>query len=106
MVKKAVKMKLYEGLKDEYKKRHSELWPELAEVLKSHGASSYSIFLDEETHILFAYLELESEELWDKVAETEVCQKWWSFMKDIMDTNPDNSPISKDLVQVFDLDQH
>lgn len=103
MLKKAFKMKLFDGYSDEYKKRHDLIWPELSGVLKNHGAKSYSIFLDDETNILFAYIEMESQELWDKVAETNICKKWWDYMKDIMETNPDNSPVSIELKKVFDL---
>ena len=72
-------------------------------VLKDHGSHNYSIFLDEETSDLFAYVELENADLWNKVAETEECKKWWAFMKDIMETNPDNSPKSVELKEVFYL---
>lgn len=103
MIKKAFKMKLFPGNRDEYKKRHDLIWPELVEVLKQHGAKTYSIFLDEETNILFSYIEMDNVEDWNKVSETEVCKKWWDFMKDIMDTNEDNSPVSIELCNVFDL---
>lgn len=103
MVKKAFKMKLFPGNRDEYKKRHDLIWPELVEVLKQHGAKTYSIFLDEETNILFSYIEMDNMEDWNKVSETKVCKKWWDFMKDIMDTNEDNSPVSIELCNVFNL---
>jgi L-rhamnose mutarotase len=103
MVRKAFKMKVYSEKHKEYKKRHDEIWESLKKVLKSHGAHNYSIFLDEETDSLFAYVELENEELWDKVSETEECKKWWAFMKDIMETNEDNSPRSTELKEVFYL---
>ena len=103
MIRKAVKMKVYEASHIEYKKRHDEIWGSLVKVLKEHGAHNYSIFLDEETNTLFAYVELESEELWDKVAQTDECKKWWDFMKDIMETNTDNSPKSVELKEVFYL---
>ena len=103
MIKKAFKMKLFPGNRDEYKKRHDLIWPELVDVLKQHGAKSYSIFLDEKTNLLFSYIEMENIEDWNKVAETKVCKKWWDFMKDIMDTNEDNSPVSTELCNVFDL---
>ena len=102
MIRKALKMKVYSQYHEEYKKRHDEIWESLKKVLKSHGAHNYSIFLDGETDSLFAYVELESEELWNKVAETE-CKKWWDFMKDIMETNNDNSPKSVELKEVFYL---
>jgi len=103
MIQKSFKMKLFEGQEKEYEKRHSEIWPELVKELKSHGATKYLIFHDKETNCLFSYVEMESEELWNKVAETDACQKWWAHMKDIMETNSDNSPISTELSQVFNL---
>ena len=103
MIRKAVKMKVCSGQHEEYKKRHDEIWEPLKKVLKNHGAHNYSIFLDKETNSLFAYVEIESEELWDKVAETEECKKWWNFMEDIMETNEDNSPKSTELREVFYL---
>lgn len=103
-MRKAFKMKLYKGQKEEYKKRHNALWPEMKEMIHEYGGSNYSIFLDEETMTLFGYIELEDEEKWDESASTEICQKWWDYMADIMETNPDNSPVSEDLMPVFHLD--
>lgn len=103
MIKKAVRMKLYPGLKEEYAKRHNELWPEMREMLKDHGAISYSIFLDPETDFLFGYLEIEDEGKWANVPDTEINRKWWDYMKDMMETNPDHSPVTVELEQVFEL---
>ena len=36
-------------------------------------------------------------------ADTAINRKWWDFMADIMETNPDNSPVSVDLQNVFHL---
>ena len=77
---------------------------ELRDVLKSHGVSNYSIFLERGTDKLFAYAELESEELWGRIADTEACRRWWSYMKELMLTNPDESPVSEPLEEVFHLD--
>ncbi|MFU1792242.1 L-rhamnose mutarotase [Paenibacillus azoreducens] len=96
-------MYLYPGNQAEYQKRHDELWPEMEEALKEHGASNYSIFLDRETDTLFAYLEVENKAAYDKIAETDICKKWWAYMAPIMKSNPDNSPVAKDLEQVFYL---
>ena len=73
-------------------------------MIHSYGGSNYSIFLDEETNVLYGYIELENEEKWAKSADTEICRKWWHFMADIMETNPDESPVSIDLTPVFHLD--
>ncbi|WP_231570876.1 L-rhamnose mutarotase [Vibrio jasicida] len=103
LIRKAFVMQLNEECKAEYKKRHDEIWPELVDVLKSHGGHNYSIFLHEGTNQLFGYVEIENEDRWQQVAETKACQKWWSFMQDIMATNSDNSPQSIQLDSVFYL---
>lgn len=97
----AFKMKLKKGYRDEYKKRHNELWPELKQLLKDNGVSEYSIFLDEETHTLFAFQKVSGEGGSQALAEKEIVKKWWDFMADIMDVNPDNSPISIPLEELF-----
>lgn len=104
MIRKAFLMTLEAGQQDEYERRHNPIWPELQEVLRRHGVRNYSIFLDSETYKLFAYAEIESEELWLKIAHTEVCRRWWAHMKDLMLTNDDNSPVAINLNEVFHLD--
>ncbi|WP_413282477.1 L-rhamnose mutarotase [Vibrio sp. MA40-2] len=103
VIRKSFVMQLNEDCKAEYKLRHDEIWPELVDVLKRHGGHNYSIFLHEGTNQLFGYVEIENEELWLQVASTEICQKWWSYMQDIMETNPDKSPQSIELTSVFYL---
>ena len=101
---KGFKMYLNEGMEAEYKRRHDELWPEMKEMIHEFGGKNYSIFLDGDTNILFGYIEIESEEKWAKSADTAICRKWWDYMADIMKVNPDNSPVSIDLADVFHLD--
>jgi L-rhamnose mutarotase len=101
MIRKACVMKVFSHCHEEYKKRHVEIWPEMVKMLKEHGAHHYSIHLDPNTNTLFAYLEIDDEETWRKSAETKICQKWWEYMKDVMETNPDNSPIIVNLQEVF-----
>lgn len=95
------KMKLNPGFREEYCRRHKEIWPELVKLLKSEGISNYSIFLDEETNTLFAYQEQSGESSSQDLGKTEIVQKWWKYMADIMESNPDNSPVSIPLDQVF-----
>ena len=104
MIRKAFLMTLKPGQQGEYAKRHNPIWPELEETLKDLGVWSYSIFLNRETDQLFAYAEIESEELWEEVAQTEICQKWWAHMKELMLTNGDNSPSSTSLDEVFHIE--
>ena len=103
MIKKGFKMKLHQGKELEYQKRHDLLWPEMKQLLNDAGVTSYSIFLESETGILFGYVELENEELWNQLAKSKINQKWWVFMADIMETNNDQSPKTIDLTHVFDL---
>lgn len=101
MKRLAFKMHLCEGQKEEYIKRHNELWPELKTLLKDAGLSEYSIFLDEETNTLFAFQKVSGEGGSQDLGKTEIVKKWWAFMADLMETNPDNSPISSELEEVF-----
>jgi L-rhamnose mutarotase len=97
----AFKMYLNEGQKEEYRKRHNELWPELRQLLKDSGVSEYSIFLDEETNTLFAFQKNSVASGSQDLGQTEIVQKWWAFMADIMKSNPDHSPVSVALEEVF-----
>jgi L-rhamnose mutarotase len=103
MIRKAFIMSVDPKFHAEYEKRHRPIWPELEAVLKDHGVHNYSIHLDESTSQLFGYAEIEDEARWAAIAQTEICKKWWAHMKDIMPSNPDNSPISKSLREVFYL---
>ena len=102
----AFKMKLFEGNEEEYKKRHNPIWRELEEVLINHGVQSYSIFLDNDTNDLFGYAEIDDLKKWEEVANTEVCQKWWIYMAPLMEVNENNSPVSKDLIEVFHIEKN
>jgi len=101
MTRNAFKMKLKPGCEAEYKKRHDEIWPELAEELSRAGVSDYSIFLDAETLTLFAVQKLTDDNTADDLPQTAIVKKWWAYMADIMETNPDNSPVCKPLGEVF-----
>lgn len=104
MVRKGFKMQLHRGMEEEYERRHRALWPEMKEMIHSFGGSNYSIFLDPETLALYGYIEIEDEAKWAASADTAICRKWWDYMSDIMDVNPDNSPIAIPLKPVFHLD--
>ena len=99
----AFKMKLFKGQEAEYKKRHDELWPELQQLLKDAGISDYAIFLDESTGDLFGVLKTANIQSLDYLPDNPVMQKWWAYMKDIMESNDDNSPVSIPLHEVFYL---
>ncbi len=100
----AFKMKLKPGFETEYKKRHDEIWPELQMLLSAAGIEDYSIFLDEETLTLFAFQKVQEGFDTNYLPNHPIVKKWWAFMGDIMETNPDNSPVSSSLKEVFHLD--
>ena len=103
MQRVAFKMKLKPGFKDEYKKRHDEIWPELKQMLRDAGISDYSIFLDDETNTLFAVQKQSGDSSSQDLGTLPIVQKWWAYMADIMETNPDNSPVTIPLDEVFYL---
>ena len=103
MKRVASKMKLRKGFEAEYKKRHAEIWPELVRLLKQTGISDYSIFLDEATYDLFACFTIQDDNKLNDLPCQSVMKKWWEYMQDIMETNPDHSPLSLPLKEVFYL---
>jgi len=100
----AFKMKLKAGFEEEYQNRHNEIWPELAQTLTNAGVYDYSIYWDTETNILFAAQKLADKNCADDLPQKEVVRKWWEYMSDIMEVNPDNSPVVVELKEVFHQD--
>ena len=104
MQRVAFKLRLKPGVVAEYKKRHDEIWPELAAELKTAGVSDYSIFFDEETLTLFAVQKLSDGNTAAELPNSPVIRKWWDYMAPLMEVHPDNSPVVKPLKEVFHLD--
>jgi len=103
MQRKAFKMFLKPGYEQEYKKRHNEIWPELKQLIQESGVHDYSIFWDSDTNILFAIQKVEGETGSQDLGEDLIVQKWWAYMADIMETNPDNSPVTVEMPELFYL---
>jgi len=101
MQKYAFRMRLNPGCKDEYNKRHDEIWPELVAMLRKAGVSDYSIFLDEEADCLFGVLWRTDEHAMDDLPAHPVMQRWWAHMADIMQVGPDNAPVAVPLTPMF-----
>ncbi len=96
-------MKLLPGTGEEYQKRHEAIWPELKQLLLDTGIIEYHIFLDKETHTLFALQKVNGEQSSQELGKHPVVQKWWAYMADLMETHPDNAPVSQELKEVFRL---
>ncbi|MCZ8152845.1 MAG: L-rhamnose mutarotase [Rhodobacteraceae bacterium] len=103
MQRHAFKMYLNDGCEAEYIRRHDEIWPELADLLRAAGISNYSIHLDRETMVLFGYLERREDHAMDDLPNHPVMKRWWAHMGDIMRTNPDGSPVAVPLTETFFL---
>ncbi len=97
----AFEMKLMKGYEAEYQKRHTAIWPELTALLKSHGVSEYYIYLNEQSLSLFGIMKVEDPIQLDALPHHPIMKKWWAYMKDIMETNSDHSPLSISLKNVF-----
>jgi L-rhamnose mutarotase len=104
MIRKAFVMSVHPDAVAIYEQRHNPIWPELEATLKDHGVHNYSIFLHPQTHQLFGYVEIEDEARWQAIASTPVCQRWWGYMAELMPSNPDSSPISMTLREVFHME--
>ena len=100
----AFAMKLLPGFEAEYKRRHDEIWPELAKELRDAGVRDYSIYLDPDSLTLFAVQKLSADNSADTLPERAIVKKWWAHMADIMETNPDDSPVIRELPELFHLD--
>ena len=104
MEKHAFRMRLHPGQEAEYKRRHDEIWPELAALLREAGVSDYSIHLDRETSTLFAVLWRREDHGMDALPDHPLMQRWWAHMADIMETHPSNEPVAVPLETVFHLE--
>ncbi|MCH5346467.1 MAG: L-rhamnose mutarotase [Muribaculaceae bacterium] len=104
MRREAFKMFLKPGFEEEYERRHAAIWPELKKLLSESGVSDYSIYWDRDTNILFAVQKVEGDGGSQDLGDTEIVKKWWDYMADIMEVNPDNSPVSIPLPEVFHMD--
>lgn len=106
MIRKAFLIHAKPGMAREYQKRHNPIWPEMATVLKKYGVINYSIFLQEDTGALFGYLEIEDENLFGSIGDSEVCQRWWKYMKEVLISESDETPMAKEAIlkEVFNLE--
>lgn len=96
-------MNLNPGQTEQYRRRHDAIWPELVDLLKSSGISDYTIWLDPETDHLFATLVRADNHTMERLADAEIMGRWWSMMGDIMQANPDSSPVQVELIKMFEL---
>jgi L-rhamnose mutarotase len=102
MARLAFLMELLPGNEAIYKQKHDEIWPELVETLRQYGVRNYSIFRHELT--LYAYLECDDADRLAKQRDNPVVQRWWRMMEPYMVYNPDHTPRTTGLDEVFHMD--
>ncbi len=103
MEKYAFRMTLLPGSLAEYRKRHDEIWPELADLLTAAGIKDYSIHHDPETNHLFGVLWRDKDHRMASLPLDPVMRRWWDHMADLMQVKADNEPVAVPLQTVFHL---
>ena len=105
MIRKAFVMSVHPGREAEYEARHNPIWSELEETLKDYSVSTYTIFLHTGSRQLFAYVEVEDQAKWDAIAETSICRRWWTYIRELMPSNPEYSPGSEELREILQIEK-
>ncbi len=106
MIRKAFMIRAQKGMAEEYRRRHNPIWPELEKTLKDHGVRNYSIFLLEDDVSLFGYFEVIDEEVFNRIADSEVCKRWWKYMTEVLVCESEQSNKAQEYIleEVFHLD--
>jgi len=72
----------------------------LSALLKAAGIRDYSIFLDSKKRHIICRQKLTRENTADDLPKHPLMKRWWAYIADIMETNPDNSPVSSPIAEV------
>ena len=89
MERSCVAFKLKPGKKDEYIKRHNEIWPELVDTIRKYGFINQTIFIND--NLVVAYIECEGnlKEQSEQYAKEEISISWQEYFKDIIEERYD-----------------
>ena len=93
-------------LKDEYRKDHDEIWPDMAEAIRKSGIRNYSIYFRKDG-TLFAYLEAEDPvAAFAHIEKQEVNGRWQEAMDRyfIKEDTTILGPEMEELEEVFHID--
>jgi len=105
MERKAWKGRIKPGMREEYKRRHDEIWPEMKDLLKQAGIRNYTIWSDGET--LFGYYECEQGiDFANRVqAESPIVDRWNEYMQDVLELEMDpETGAQPEMTQMFLLE--
>jgi len=100
MLREAFTVRLKTDSLTEWRKRHQDIWPELAEAERQCGVVWMSIF--ESDPILFVYSEVLRDTSWDELIATDVHKRWVEWMAPLMESaQPDDTVNRHGLPEVF-----
>ena len=91
-------MKLKPGNEAIYKQKHDEIWPEMLALMQQQGVRNYSIY--RYGLLLFAYLERDTPAP-ENAPHDPVVLRWWKMMEPYMEYNPDGTPWSAPIEEMF-----
>lgn len=94
-------LKVREGRTEEYRRRHAEIWPEMAAALKASGIVHYDIFLDEAGRQVFGH-QIRSQPADPAAPEDPVFLKWRAYMADVLEMEG-KRPVRVPIAHVFHL---
>lgn len=104
MEKYAWKAIIKDGMRDEYIKRHNNIWQEMKDVLGEAGIVNYSIWICD--NIVFGYYECSFGIKRAQVVQknSPVVDKWNEYMKDVMVMEIDKETGAQPLMEnIFNL---
>jgi len=96
---------IVDGKKDEYIKRHKQIWPEMVAVLKEAGICNYTIW--ENDNKLFGYYECKKGIAYAAKIQkgSDVVARWNEYMKDVLIMDIDEKTgLQPEMEKVFELD--
>ena len=104
MERYAWRARVLPGMREEYRKRHDEIWPEMTAVLREAGICNYSIWMDGDE--LFGYYECKVSAAHAARVQSgsPVVDKWNEYMKDVMMMEMDEKTGAQPkMIQVFEM---
>lgn len=106
MIRKAFVFRIKPELKDDYKKAHDEIWPEMAKAIRDSGIRNYSIFFRKDGTLFACFESEDPQRSLDYLKTLDVNTRWQKAM-DRFFIKEDASilgPETEALEEVFHLD--
>lgn len=95
---------LYEGVEEEYKRRHDEIWPELVADIKAAGFSNYSLFRRGSQIVAYAEVDPDLATAMSKLASSDANARWSAWFEDLIVNLTDAKGRLMSMQEVWHLD--